>query len=332
MQHLDEGMIHTWLDGELPAEEAAALEAHVSDCAQCTRAVAEARGLIAGSSRIVSSLDSVPGDVIPIVKRTHRAWYATTQFRAAAALLLVAGTSLAVIRKSAHDGGKVMLVQKTAVATKRAVATDAISPQASAPTRSRKLAEPAPTRSSPSPMSASNTTVAAVPAVSAPAETRQTEPSMTSRLLPSVSGRQGALRSAAPTPMMQDSAAVEARESAIGGNVLRLIRTDSMRTMTQRVFEMANGVQLIMTESNQLAFAPAVSQATSAKALSISPKAAERAARVLPAAPASDSVRFSSYRTITWVDAGNGRSYSLTGPFPPDQLEKFKALVIKLSQ
>ena len=56
MQHPDEGMIHTWLDGELSAEEAAALESHVAECEECKASVAEARGFIAASSRIIGTL------------------------------------------------------------------------------------------------------------------------------------------------------------------------------------------------------------------------------------------------------------------------------------
>ena len=55
MQHLDEGMIHAWLDGQLPQDEAQQVEAHVAECRQCADAVAEARGLIAASSRILTA-------------------------------------------------------------------------------------------------------------------------------------------------------------------------------------------------------------------------------------------------------------------------------------
>src|SRR4029078_1183855 len=64
MQHLEEGIIHAWLDGALPAEESAGVERHVAVCTECASLVAEAVGMIAGASRIVSSLDIVPGGVI----------------------------------------------------------------------------------------------------------------------------------------------------------------------------------------------------------------------------------------------------------------------------
>lgn len=65
MTHLDEGTIHAWLDGALDAARSREIEAHVASCAQCSAAVAEARGLIAGASRILGALDDVPGGVIP---------------------------------------------------------------------------------------------------------------------------------------------------------------------------------------------------------------------------------------------------------------------------
>ena len=63
--HPDEATIHAWLDGELDAQEAARLDAHVAECASCGSRVAEARGLIAGASRVVGLLDEQPA---PLVK------------------------------------------------------------------------------------------------------------------------------------------------------------------------------------------------------------------------------------------------------------------------
>lgn len=65
MPHPDEGTIHAWLDGELSIDEAAALEEHLGTCDECIAHVAEARGLIAGSARIMGILDEAPGGVIP---------------------------------------------------------------------------------------------------------------------------------------------------------------------------------------------------------------------------------------------------------------------------
>lgn len=65
MPRPDEGLIHAWLDGELEAEEAARVERLVAEDPEWAAAAAEARGLIAASSRILSALDVVAGDVIP---------------------------------------------------------------------------------------------------------------------------------------------------------------------------------------------------------------------------------------------------------------------------
>jgi Putative zinc-finger len=63
--HPDEGMIHAWLDEALDAAESERLAAHVRDCPTCQAQVAEARGLIAGASRIVAALDDVPAGTRP---------------------------------------------------------------------------------------------------------------------------------------------------------------------------------------------------------------------------------------------------------------------------
>ena len=63
--HLDEGTVHAWLDGALAGPAASRVEAHVASCGACAGLVAEARGLIAGSTRILAALDDVPGDVVP---------------------------------------------------------------------------------------------------------------------------------------------------------------------------------------------------------------------------------------------------------------------------
>ncbi len=97
MTHLDEGTIHAWLDGALGAHDAAEVERHAAQCDECAARVAEARGLIAGASRILSALDDVGAEIVPArtpeVKR-KRSRASTTRvvaWLAAAGLLLAVG-------------------------------------------------------------------------------------------------------------------------------------------------------------------------------------------------------------------------------------------------
>jgi hypothetical protein len=109
MQHLDEGTIHAWLDGALDADEAARVEQHAAECATCAAAVAEARGLVAGASRILGALDHVPGGVVPRATggslgsaRSSRSMWRVLHFTparaAAAAILIVAAGTMLVVR------------------------------------------------------------------------------------------------------------------------------------------------------------------------------------------------------------------------------------------
>ena len=56
-EHPDEGTIHAWLDGALDEPTADRIAAHIGTCGACDERVAEARGLIAGASRVVRALD-----------------------------------------------------------------------------------------------------------------------------------------------------------------------------------------------------------------------------------------------------------------------------------
>ncbi|HEY7568307.1 MAG TPA: carboxypeptidase regulatory-like domain-containing protein [Gemmatimonadaceae bacterium] len=112
MRHLDEGTIHAWLDGALAPNEASAAEAHVQSCEECGRAVAEARGLIAASSRILGALDDVPavqaatgaaGTLsLPAARDRRRSWWRRggIGYAAAATALLAVGTTLVWSRLS----------------------------------------------------------------------------------------------------------------------------------------------------------------------------------------------------------------------------------------
>lgn len=156
MQHPDEGTIHAWLDGALSAEESAALAAHVAGCAECAAAVAEARGVLAAASRILSALDTVPGGVIPrpasaesgavpMVARPSRRGFrvASGRWRAAAAVVVLAGGAWLVSRGTRHDAARES-VSVMMSDTSAPVASDAVT-SAPAP------AAPAPGKGSPKP-------------------------------------------------------------------------------------------------------------------------------------------------------------------------------------
>lgn len=63
--HLEDGVVHAWLDDQLAPDAAAQVEQHAAACASCSAMVAEARGLIAGASRVMASLDEPAVDRAP---------------------------------------------------------------------------------------------------------------------------------------------------------------------------------------------------------------------------------------------------------------------------
>ena len=179
-------MIHAWLDGALSPDESARMESHANSCADCAALVAEARGLVAASSRILASLDAVPAGVIPgsstgtdqlAALRARRAadsrrWWRDRRFVAAASLILVAGISSVVWRTAGNQSPAMMEFTR---------AVDSVSPPAAAPSpgpveakaeASQPLRDAAPVRAATRPADSTpgNAKVAATSPVSAAAE------------------------------------------------------------------------------------------------------------------------------------------------------------------
>jgi len=140
MSRPDEGLIHTWLDGECTPEESARIEALVASDPAWAAAVAEARGLVAASSRILGALDAVPDRVLPTgtpaapVERA-RGFRVRPWMGIAAGLVLVAGTAI-VLRERADEA----FAPSAAVADMAIVEAPAVSTQTG-------LADAAPTES-----------------------------------------------------------------------------------------------------------------------------------------------------------------------------------------
>lgn len=156
--HPDEGTIHAWLDDALDAATAAGIAEHVRTCSACAERVAEARGLIAGASRIVASLDDLPtgaragwaqsapasGAAASPAAETGRQegslwrWLHVTPARAAiAATILVAlGITMTRTRTGPDDVG--VAARSGALSPQVATMSDSASPaEASAPAAER---------------------------------------------------------------------------------------------------------------------------------------------------------------------------------------------------
>ena len=171
-EHLDEGIIHAWLDGALSPDESARVESAAASCAECAALVAEARGLIAASSRILSSLDAVPAGVIPGTsanvdqlaalrarrRATSRRWWQDRRVAIAASLVFVAGVSSLVWRS---NGGESALSDAMQVAADSTSLAPVAQPAPAAPT---PVASPAESRQA----VARDAKVAAAPQSSAP--------------------------------------------------------------------------------------------------------------------------------------------------------------------
>jgi len=57
MSHVDDGTLNALLDGELTAEEAAAVEAHIAACPECAKRLAEAKRFLAEATDLLGALE-----------------------------------------------------------------------------------------------------------------------------------------------------------------------------------------------------------------------------------------------------------------------------------
>ena len=75
MRHADEGILHSYLDGEFTPAEVTELERHLSVCAPCRAQMAEARSFLTESDDLVVALDVPHAPTKPFVAAAaHRRW------------------------------------------------------------------------------------------------------------------------------------------------------------------------------------------------------------------------------------------------------------------
>ena len=111
-QHPTDGTIHAWIDGELDATDSARLNAHATECARCAARIAEARGLVAGATRVIGLLDDMPLPLmrpeaqpiaISVAPARGSVWrmLRVTPTRAAIAAVLIVAVGIAFTREHA---------------------------------------------------------------------------------------------------------------------------------------------------------------------------------------------------------------------------------------
>ena len=63
MLHLDEGVVHELLDGELDLAEAETVRRHLAECGDCLRLYREAQEVVSEADRVIASLDDAPPEL-----------------------------------------------------------------------------------------------------------------------------------------------------------------------------------------------------------------------------------------------------------------------------
>jgi hypothetical protein len=352
MQHLDEGTIHSWLDGALSPEEAARVEAHVRECQQCAAAVAEARGFIAASSRILTALDNAPRGVIPAAAPKRR--IDPFVWRIAATLLVVAGGTLVVLqdRGSKREAMSSAIADSNVKSLATSVSETAGTALATAPPAVDQSAAEKPSNKAPATVFSGK----GITGNSKQMETPANQPSSDGRRRDE--GRAVAKESvtaaapqqqapALPLPAMAKTAAMDA---AAEPEQLKVVGTPRRIGAKITLYEVAPGDTVTLTESVPVslqavvtgaagAAAPQTARRMAAQAPARTEAAApptedrQRAASVpssgaaVPAPPPPPPSAFgmvSAVNVITWKDPATGATLTLSGRMSPVRLQEIR--------
>ena len=299
MQHLEEGTIHAWLDGELQADEALAFEAHVAECSDCAAAVAEGRGLIAASSRIVSALDVVPAAVIPVPRPSKRAWYANTQLRAAAAVLVVAGASFLALRQEDEPSLLRLMDQRvpdSAVAADNVESRKEASVESSPPSAGSRQSQAVTLKSQPSlkPQAPVADAVSPVTPARIDSSNLRDGTAMSNLVITGVA-------TASPTSSAGTSTA----------SALRVVKSDTTETTVVTVYAVAPDVEVTLSETGRTGVA--------APSREIARLRREISGGSLPP-QATEASRRARIESIEWTNYSTGRTYILSGALSKEEL------------
>lgn len=217
MSHVDEGTLHSYLDGELPASERASVEAHLAQCAACGVTLGEARALLERASTLLGSARPVERPAPPfeqlrrVPKRSP--WRVRTSFAWAASIMVALGLGyfLRDPGRSAAPTSALFVQERPAAAEDRVAAAPA--PAAAAERQERRAAPPRPAESR----------RVATPRTDEVAAAEKSVDSLTGREPPAAA--QGALalkssaqlRNATPAPSLKDTSVLHVQEVVVTG-------------------------------------------------------------------------------------------------------------------
>ncbi|MDQ6717727.1 MAG: zf-HC2 domain-containing protein, partial [Gemmatimonadota bacterium] len=312
MQHPDEGLIHSWLDGQLPAAEAALLESHVVECHACAEKVAEARGLIAGSSRILTALDDAPRGVIPAAPRTSR----QIPFLKAAAVLLVVATGGMLVLRGGRSESPAIIVNSTAATT----------PASVAPVTGNAPVAAAQTSKAPAAATVSHS-VAAQP--SAPLSVQAGDKTVAVAATSTKSPAAGALGQDTTidivmTPeRLQLSAVVTTGVTSVNAQSnLKLVGDEPVPGGRRTTYEVEPGKLVSLVEANPVI----TGSAMSARSTAIQSRGVYAPRSTVSSTPTAMTMEAdpSTLQIIRWTDKATGSVMTLTGPFSEEKLEQIR--------
>ena len=301
----------------------------VKECPQCAAVVAEARGFIAASSRILTALDNAPRGVIPAAAPGRRV--DPIVWRIAATVMVVAAGTLAVFRNGVGTAKTDQAPVQTAATASSPVAPETLMRDGGMDT-SGALATPATTRAKPGP-------TATVRALSKPpvmekrgaiGEVAASDQVVRSRSVPA------APPAAQTFAQTSGAAAMDASEQP---QVLKVVGTP--RTIGARVtlYEVAPGDTVTLTEPSVLQLQSSVVtgvaeqsplRQAAGKAAAAAPMRRADAAAVNAPPVASANAQASRVEsangvtTITWLDPVTGNMLRLSGRMPAARLQEIR--------
>jgi hypothetical protein len=311
--------------------------------------VAEARGFIAASSRILTALDDVPRGVVPAVPQRKRDL--RVLWRAAAAMLVVAGGSLVVMREGGPDATVAKAIKDSAAFTAvpvpqpaNPVATEGFGTSTA---QSQKVAISEPTAAV-SRAREGKESVADERDLSASAERRQAVPEAGGL----ASGRIAADAAAPPSAPGQ----ITVRAPVEGEAALKVLRVERSPGSRRTIYEIAPSQTVTLTEPELVVGAIANTPAAPQPTIrlrgnnAIQPSRTEAAPTAPPPPPMMDSrttpdsvlasrqatvgkaaaqtqtaATFAAAgNTISWTETRTGKTLTLSGNLTVERLQELR--------